>query len=163
MEKLGINLGLLITQAINFFIMLGVLTFLLYRPILNALEKRRKEIQKGIDLTAEMEKEKEEMDKTKKRMVDEVKQEGQRIIKQAIIEANKKSESIISEEKKKVGVERVKMLKEIDQEKEKAVKKVQKQAMEYAVLITERIINKQLTKQEQQRILAESLKKIKQA
>lgn len=46
---LGINLGLLISQLINFFIVFGLLTAMLWNPITNMLEARSAKIQKGLE------------------------------------------------------------------------------------------------------------------
>ena len=40
MEKLGINLGLLISQAINFGLLVALLYLLLYKPVLKMLDER---------------------------------------------------------------------------------------------------------------------------
>jgi F-type H+-transporting ATPase subunit b len=46
---LGINLGLVISQLVNFFLIFGVLTALLWNPIMNALDARAVKIQKGLE------------------------------------------------------------------------------------------------------------------
>ena len=49
MKELGIDLGLLVSQAVNFGLLLALLYFLLYRPILGKLEERARRIRKGLD------------------------------------------------------------------------------------------------------------------
>jgi F-type H+-transporting ATPase subunit b len=46
---LGINLGLLISQLVNFFIIFGLLTVMLWNPVTNMLEARSSKIQKGLE------------------------------------------------------------------------------------------------------------------
>jgi len=45
----GINWKLLLTQAINFGVVLTVLFFVLYKPLLRVLEERRERIKKGVE------------------------------------------------------------------------------------------------------------------
>ncbi len=49
LDALGINLGFLISQLINFGLLLLLLTFLLWRPVTNMLESRAAKIQKGLE------------------------------------------------------------------------------------------------------------------
>lgn len=47
--KLGIDWRLLIAQIVNFVILFSALTFLLYKPLLAMLEKRRNKIAESLD------------------------------------------------------------------------------------------------------------------
>lgn len=49
MDKLGLNLGYLLLQIFNFFILFVVLRAWVYKPILGLLEKRRNTISQGIE------------------------------------------------------------------------------------------------------------------
>lgn len=49
LDALGINLGLFISQVVNFFVIMGILTALLLRPVSNMLETRAAKIQKGLE------------------------------------------------------------------------------------------------------------------
>lgn len=49
MEKLGLNLGYLLVQILNFAIIFIVLRAWVYKPILALLDKRRKGIQQGLE------------------------------------------------------------------------------------------------------------------
>ena len=47
-HKLGIDWKLLLSQGVNFLILLGLLTFLVYRPLLRLLRDREHKIKEGI-------------------------------------------------------------------------------------------------------------------
>ena len=49
LDSLGINLGFLIAQLINFGLIFGLLTFFLWEPITKHLDSRSAEIQKGLE------------------------------------------------------------------------------------------------------------------
>lgn len=49
LDSLGINLGFLIAQLVNFGLLFGMLTLFLWRPITNHLDARSAEIQKGLE------------------------------------------------------------------------------------------------------------------
>jgi F-type H+-transporting ATPase subunit b len=44
----GINWKLLLIQAVNFGVLLGALTYLLYKPVLRILDERRAKIEEGV-------------------------------------------------------------------------------------------------------------------
>jgi len=48
-SKLGIDWKLLIAQAVNFLILLTVLKFTVYKPLLGLLKKRKIKIEKGLE------------------------------------------------------------------------------------------------------------------
>ena len=48
-EALGLNAGYLFAQIVNFLIIFGALTALLWRPIVNMLDSRSAKIQKGLE------------------------------------------------------------------------------------------------------------------
>src|SRR5436190_1708680 len=48
LEALGVNLKSLIIQAINFGIVLAVLTYFVYRPLAKLMEQRRQKIELGV-------------------------------------------------------------------------------------------------------------------
>jgi F-type H+-transporting ATPase subunit b len=49
LEKLGINLGFLIVQIINFAIIMVVLVAWIYKPLMKAMNNRREKIQQGLE------------------------------------------------------------------------------------------------------------------
>ncbi len=55
-EKLGVNWKLLLAQAVNFVLLLIVLRFALYKPLLALLAERRRRIKKGLRDAEEAEK-----------------------------------------------------------------------------------------------------------
>ena len=49
MEALGINLGYLISQIVNFTLLAVLLYFVAYKPVLRMLDQRSERIQKGLE------------------------------------------------------------------------------------------------------------------
>lgn len=49
MELLGINLGYFLVHTLNFLLIMLILTALVYKPIINALENRRQKIAQGLE------------------------------------------------------------------------------------------------------------------
>lgn len=97
MEKLGINPSFLVTQIVNFTILAIVLSKLVYKPILEMLEKRRKKIEEGLKLTESLIKEKEELNTKTAQVLGEANKEAKAIIEKSREQGKKVEEGIIKE------------------------------------------------------------------
>ncbi len=124
MEKLGVELPLLITQIINFVIMIFVLTKLLYKPILKGLEKRRQKIEEGLKLTETVKIEEEHLQKRREEMVKEARIEARAILEEAKKAAKDASDEIINQGKQEVQTLKLKMENELNVRHSEMVKKL---------------------------------------
>ena len=106
LEQLGINGSLFLSQAVNFFILLIVLTFFVYKPLIKVIKQRNARIKEGLDKANEAD--------IRLREVDN-------ISKNKIKEAEQESIKIISETEEKARI--------LDQENQKKAEEKQKEAM----------------------------------
>jgi F-type H+-transporting ATPase subunit b len=95
MEKLGIEPNLLLAQIVNFLIIFFVLSKLLYKPILGMLEKRKKEIAAGLELTEKMREEEEKLNVRKEKVFEEARKEARNIVEAGKKEADAQGKEII--------------------------------------------------------------------
>lgn len=161
MEKLGIDPALFISQVINFVIIMYVLQRFAYKPLLRLLDKRREEIASSLAMKEEIQKKLEEIEDDRKKVLREARDEARRVIKDAVVEAKKQSGAYLESEKENLREERVKMLEEVAREREKAIDDARKQSLEYAVLISEKLLVQKLDEKEQQRLLASAVRHVK--
>jgi F-type H+-transporting ATPase subunit b len=160
MEQLGINIGYLLAQIFNFLIIVFLLQKFLYKPVLSMLDKRKKEIEEGIKLKSTMEEEKEKLVEKRKKVLKDANAEGQRIIASAIEEAKKEEERILEKARLEAKSEFDKRMEQVQKEKTKMVEEARKQALLYAVTISEKILGTKLTKSEQERLVKESFDRV---
>lgn len=96
MEALGINLGFFIAQLINFAIIFSLLGMIIWRPLVNTMEKRREEIEKGLEdarVAAEARRNAEvEADKIKA----DARAEAQKIIADARVRAEEGAKDVVN-------------------------------------------------------------------
>src|SRR3989338_10049614 len=83
MEQLGIEPLQLITQILNFAVLVFFLNKYLYKPILNTLETRKKKIQEGLQYADKMKVKEEENAKKMQDLINLAKAEGRKIIDQS--------------------------------------------------------------------------------
>ena len=157
MEGLGIDPIQLGAQIINFAILVFVLKRFLYTPILGLLDKRRAEIQEGLKLKDQMAQRTDEMKEEGKKLRVELRAEERRIVKEAVDEAKKREREIMELAKAEIREERDKMLAEVAREREKLFEQAKQRSLQYAVLISEKLLGSTLDKKSQERLLKEAI------
>ena len=95
MEALGINLGLLISQIVNFTLLAILLYFVAYKPVLRMLDDRSARIQKGLEDAEEASRRAAQMEQEFEQRMAEARREGQEIIAQSTQMSEKARQKIL--------------------------------------------------------------------
>lgn len=153
MEKLGINLGFLISQLVNFTLLALLLYVLLYKPILNMLNQRKERVAKSMaDVDAAREaaaKAQLEYD----RKVAEAQRKAQEIIAQAAQAGDKVGVEIKAEAQREADAIRQKAREEAEQEKAHLLAEVQSQIASLSMAATERVLGQGLDAKMQHQLI----------
>jgi F-type H+-transporting ATPase subunit b len=80
-EQLGIDWKLFLSQIFNFFVLLGVLTFFVYKPLIKTIKERNKRIKDGLDKAEEADVRLKEIDNIGKEKIKDAEQQSIEIIK----------------------------------------------------------------------------------
>ncbi len=86
-DQLGINWQLLLSQAVNFALLLIVLRIFVYKPVLKLLHDRREKIEQGLLKTAEADRRLHEVDVIGKTKIKEAEAEALSILKKTEVDA----------------------------------------------------------------------------
>ena len=100
-HQLGVDWKLLLSQGVNFLILLGVLTFFLFRPLLKVMEERKKKIEVGFKVGKEAEERLLAIDKMKEEKLGEAEKTAFEIVKKSETDAKSGADKIIAEGGKK--------------------------------------------------------------
>lgn len=153
MEKLGINLGFLISQLVNFTLLAVLLYMLLYKPILNMLNQRKERIAKSMaDVDAAREaaaKAQLEYD----RKIAEAQRQAQEIIAQAAQASDKVGVEIKAEAQREADAIRQRAREEAEQEKVHLLAEVQSQIAGLSMAATERVLGQGLDVKVQRQLI----------
>jgi F-type H+-transporting ATPase subunit b len=157
LEKLGINLGLLISQLINFSLLAALLYLLLYRRVLNVLNQRRERIARSMaDVDAAREaaaKAQQEYD----RKVAEAQRKAQEIIGQAAQQGEQTRSGIVADAQREAEAIRQKARDEALQEKAHILAEVQSQIAGLSMLATERVLGRAMDEGMQRQLIGQFL------
>ncbi|MBI4058597.1 F0F1 ATP synthase subunit B [Candidatus Gottesmanbacteria bacterium] len=160
MEQLGIELPLLLTQVVNFAIMLVVLTKLLYKPILNALSERRKKIEEGLAFTEKAKQEEEKLAMRKQEMLRDTRDEVKVILENARSEAKQAREDLIAAARKESEAERKRMEKELESRFEEMRRDLSVQTVDIAAEMVKRLLGDILTTEDQHKLIYKQLERL---
>lgn len=158
MEKLGIEPMLLVAQVVNFFIIVVLLKKYLYKPILSLLDKRRKEIEEGVALSAKMKEEEEKLRvKEEKAMVkareealgiiDSAKKQAKDVEKELVAKAHAQAAAILTRAKDEAG-----------EFKKEAQTSLRREAVELAVRMASRLLATVMTAKAQHTVISAHMK-----
>jgi F-type H+-transporting ATPase subunit b len=161
MEKLGIDPLLILTQTINFLILMFVLQRFLYKPVLQALEKRRSQVVEIETEKAELAKLREEISHMKEEVLAESRKEAEGII----TNARAQSEGI----KLKIEGDAHKKAQEIIERGEASLmhkaheleSQLAQQVAQVAVKVSEQVLRESLSNEQRSALLDQSLKSFK--
>ncbi len=104
-SQLGINWSLLISQAVNFLLVLIILYVLLYKPLLRLLRKRREKIEEGLLKAKEADERLKEVDQISKKKIKEAESAAVQVLKNVEQEAKDLEAKLIADAKRKEEVE----------------------------------------------------------
>ena len=104
-SQLGIDWHLLLSQAINFLLLLVILRLVVYKPLLNLLHKRKEKIEEGLMKAEEADKRLQEVDQIGEEKIKEAEDSALRIIKKTESDAKELEAKLIAEAKKKEAIE----------------------------------------------------------
>lgn len=140
----GIDLKLITIQIINFVVLAGALTYLLYKPVLKILREREEKIKQGMADAEEAKTAKLSALEDKKAVIEAAHKEAEAVSKRAEDYANVRAAEIISEADKtaadtmKSASEKAEALREV------ARKESEAEIAKLAVLATEKILKQEL-------------------
>ncbi len=160
MDKLGIEPVMLLTQIINFLVLVIVLTKFLYKPILKLIDDRRRKIEEGLELSQKMKVKEDELAKEKEEVLDKAKDEGQKLIEECKERGRKLENEIVisANEEAKVIKEKAKI--EIDQERANLWEELEKQMLEVASAMAKTAVMDVLDQKSQLQLIDKKLEKL---
>ena len=157
MEALGINLGMIFSQIVNFALLAVILYFVAYKPILRLLDERSARIKKGLEDADAASRRAAEMEQEFERRMAEARKEGQEVIAQATRMSEKARQEILDQARDEAKTQILKAKEEIGRERDQAMGELRQQVADLALTISEKVIGTTLDDSGQRRLIAQFL------
>ena len=157
MDGLGINLPSLITQFINFGILLALLWLFLHKPLARVLDERRRRIEEGLQASETAQAEAEEAKVQAAAQIQAGREQGQELVAQA----QAIGQRIEADARAAAGAESETMLErarqEIQRERDLAIAQLRTEFSDLTIRAAERVIGQSLDAEAHERLIDEVL------
>jgi F-type H+-transporting ATPase subunit b len=155
LDALGINLGYLVSQIVNFTLLAVLLYFVAYKPILRMLDERSARIQTGLDDAEKASQRAAQMEQEYERRMVEARREGQEIVAQATQLSEKQRQDILDRAREEANTQIERAKEEIARERELAISELRQQVADLSLTISEKVIGQALDEQRQRQLIAD--------
>ena len=157
---LGFNLWSFLFQALNVAVVMGILYFILWRPLSKSFTDREEMIKGDLEQAASAREEAEEILANYQQKIDEANREAQVILKKAAEMAETTRAEILARTHEEAGqlMEQARM--EIEREKRAALADIRRQAAELVVATAGRVMARTLTPSDQEHLVREALSEV---
>jgi F-type H+-transporting ATPase subunit b len=157
MEAIGINPQLLVAFLINFLILFGLLTAVLYKPILKMLDERQAKIKESLDQAEKIKEQTARSEEQVKAAIESARKEGQSIIAQASQIAEKIKEEAKDGARKEAEAIITKAKDDIKLERDKSIAELRNEFANLTVLAAEKVIKETMDTQKHKKLINEVL------
>lgn len=158
MDKLGIEPTLLAAQVVNFLVIILVLQKLLYKPILTMLEKRRREIADGVELTAKLKDEEEKLVVKQEKALNKAREDALAIIEDAKKQAKEVEKELVAEAHVQAAAIITRAKQEAEETHKSAKKAIAGEAVDLAVVMAKRLLSSVMGAKEQHALISKRVK-----
>ncbi len=158
MDQLGISGGLLVSQIVNFLLLMVVLRMVLYKPVLRMLDQRHERIAQSMKDAERANAAAQEAEMEKSKILDVARREAQEIRSQATRDAEKIAQEVRSRAEQEATDTRIRAQEEAQRQLDAVLSDANKQIADLAILATEQVLGRELeNKKDQGRFVAEFL------
>ena len=161
MEALGLNLGYLFVQVLNFLIVFIILRAYVYKPLLNLLDKRRTAIAKGLEDARVAAEAREHAEEKARQIIEEAQAKAAEEIRLASERAESTSRDIIAQTEQDAAKERAAALADIEQERDHILADMRSQVAALAIAAAQRLVGEALDEQRQHTLITEFFSGVK--
>jgi len=161
MESIGINWQLLVAFLVNFLVLFGLLTAILYKPVLRMLDQRSARIKESLEQAEKIKEQASRSEEQIKAAVEAARKEGQAIIAQASQIAEKIKEEAKDNARKEAEIIIKKAKDEIKLERDKSIGELRAEFANLTILAAEKVIKESLDAQKHRKLINEVLEQSK--
>jgi len=137
---MDIQLPQILFQIINFGVVAGVLTFLLFKPVKKMLEERSNRIEEAQTAADEAILEKKNLDQTRKQVVQQAENDAQAIVEEARRDAKRVEQEIIAQAEKTAETKIERERKQLAEDYKATVKDLRQSFVGQIAVMTEKVL-----------------------
>jgi len=152
--------GLFIWTIVTFLVLLALLAKFAWRPLLEALDTRQNAIRKSLDDAQQARQELERLNTESAQIVARSRQEADAIITQSRADGDRLREEIRHKARAEADLIVKNAERQIQLETSRAIEQIRHEAVDLSVMIASKIIQRNLTKEDNERLIDEALRQV---
>lgn len=156
----GFHLIDMVVMLFFFILLMYLVSKFAWGPVMNMMQKREEYVAGEIEAAEKSRAEAEKASKEAVEQLRQTRQEAQRIIEDAKNAGMKQEQDIVASARKEADRIKLAAQEEIQNEKEKAIQALQDQVASLSVLIASKVIEKEISAQDQDKLIEEYIKQV---
>jgi F-type H+-transporting ATPase subunit b len=152
-DKLGINWPVLIVQIVTFVILLVLLRFFAYKPLMHMLDERSRRVKESMEQAEALKAQSAKGEEELKKQLEAASREGQDRIARAVRAGEEVKQKAQEDAKKEAEHLIVRARAEIQKERDDAITEVRREFADLTVLAAGKVIEKSLDKKEHRELI----------
>ncbi|MCJ7807393.1 MAG: F0F1 ATP synthase subunit B [Dehalococcoidia bacterium] len=157
MGAIGIDWQVLLAQFVNFAILFGLLSVLLYKPMRRMLDERSNKIKESMEQAEQIKEQMTKSEEQVKLQLDTARREGQDILAQAAQMGERLKEEAKGEARQEAEVIVARARTEIERERDQAIDEVKREFVDLAITAAEKVVHESLDREKHRRLIEEVL------
>jgi len=163
LKELGLDVSLLVSQAVNFALLVLLLDILLYKPIRKKLQERSERIRKGLEDAEAAEKAASEADLHYQQEIERARRESRDIIERASRAAEQQRQEILAQARGEAHELIVRAQHQANREIQEGQIALREQIIDLAFAASSRLIQTNLDDPEHHRLIGEFIREAEQS
>lgn len=155
--RLGINFASLLTQIVTFVILLVVLRFTAYKPLMRMLDERSRRIKESVDYTEQVKEQAAHAEEEVKKRLEEAGKEGQELISKAARTGEEIRKKAAEEAKPEAEALIARARQEIERERDDAIAELRKEFTDLTITAAEKVIEQELDEKKHKELIEKVL------
>jgi F-type H+-transporting ATPase subunit b len=156
-SELGISVPTLLTQVVTFIILLVVLRFVAYKPIMRMLDERSRRIKESLDQAESVKEASLHAGEQVKKQLEEASREGQVRIERAVKAGEDVKQKAQADARREAEALVQRARAEIQQERDDAIGEVRREFADLTVLAAGKVIGRSLDKEQHRQLIEKVL------
>jgi F-type H+-transporting ATPase subunit b len=155
LDAIGINLGYLMVHTANFLMMVLILSALVYRPVLTALDSRRARISKSLEDARVAAEARENAEREANQIISDAQAKSSQVLREATERADAAAREVKAQVEAEAEREREIAIAEIQQERERILSDLRGQVASLSIAVAQKIIGETLDEKRQHALVDE--------
>jgi F-type H+-transporting ATPase subunit b len=155
--ELGINWGVLITQLVTFVILLVILRFVAYKPLMRMLDERSRKVKESMEQAEAVKQQSANAEEEVKKQLAEAGREGQDRIARAVKAGEDMKQKAQEDARQEAEALLSRARSEIQRERDDAISSVRREFADLTIMAAGKVIDRSLDKEQHRELIEKAL------